>query len=65
MPKILLVEDDEMNRDMLSRRLKRKAFDVVLAVDGDDAVDKALRELPDLILLNYKFAYQRWLDCCS
>ena len=52
MPKILLVEDDEMNRDMLSRRLKRKNFDVVMAVNGEDAVDKALSELPDLILMD-------------
>ncbi len=51
MPKILLVEDNEMNRDMLSRRLSRRSFDVVVAVDGGQAVEKAA-EGPDLILLD-------------
>ena len=50
--KILLVEDNEMNRDMLSRRLIRKGFEVVLAVDGKEGVDKASSETPDLILLD-------------
>jgi CheY-like chemotaxis protein len=50
--KILLVEDNEMNRDMLSRRLKRKGFDVVIAVDGGQGVDKAHSEKPDLILMD-------------
>jgi CheY-like chemotaxis protein len=52
MPKILLVEDNEMNRDMLSRRLIRKGFDVVMAVDGEQAVALAQSELPDLILMD-------------
>jgi CheY-like chemotaxis protein len=52
MTKILLVEDNEMNRDMLSRRLKRKGFDVVLAVDGQAGVDMARSESPDLILMD-------------
>ena len=52
MPKILLVEDNEMNRDMLSRRLIRKGYDVVLAVDGEDGVAMAAEESPDLILLD-------------
>ncbi len=52
MAKILLVEDDEMNRDMLSRRLKRKGFDVIIAVDGRQGVAKASAESPDLILLD-------------
>lgn len=52
MTKILLVEDNEDNRDMLSRRLERKGFDVSLAVDGQDGVDKALADLPDLILMD-------------
>jgi two-component system, cell cycle response regulator DivK len=51
-PKILLVEDNEMNRDMLSRRLRRKGFEVVMAVDGQEGVDKALAELPDLVLMD-------------
>ena len=52
MPKILLVEDNELNRDMLSRRLKRKEFEVVFALDGQEGVDKASSESPDLILMD-------------
>jgi two-component system cell cycle response regulator DivK len=52
MPKILLVEDNEMNRDMLSRRLARNGFEIVIAVDGRDGVDKAASEKPDLILMD-------------
>jgi CheY-like chemotaxis protein len=52
MPTILLVEDNEMNRDMLSRRLKRKGYDVVLAVDGLEGVTMALAGGHDLILMD-------------
>jgi CheY-like chemotaxis protein len=52
MPKILLVEDNEMNRDMLSRRLTRKGYDIVLAEDGQRAIDMAGSEHPDLILMD-------------
>jgi len=52
MSKILLVEDNEMNRDMLSRRLERKGFEVVLAVDGQAGVDMASSSSPDLILMD-------------
>ncbi|KPJ95985.1 MAG: chemotaxis protein CheY [Gammaproteobacteria bacterium SG8_11] len=52
MPKVLLVEDNEMNRDMLSRRLERKGFDVVFALDGQAAVEMAESEHPDLILMD-------------
>ena len=52
MTKILLVEDNEDNRDMLSRRLERKDFIVALAVDGQDGVNKAKEELPDIILMD-------------
>jgi two-component system cell cycle response regulator DivK len=52
MAKILLVEDNEMNRDMLSRRLIRKGFEVVMAVDGEQAVALAQSERPDLILMD-------------
>ena len=52
MTKILLVEDNEMNRDMLSRRLLRKGFEVVIAVDGNQAVNIAETERPDLILMD-------------
>lgn len=50
--KILLVEDNEMNRDMLSRRLARRGYDVVVAVDGQEAVDLARSATPDLILMD-------------
>jgi two-component system cell cycle response regulator DivK len=50
--KILLVEDQEMNRDMLSRRLKKRGYVVAIAVDGAEGVDKARRESPDLILMD-------------
>jgi len=52
MTKILLVEDNEDNRDMLSRRLERKDFLVTLAVDGLDGVNKAKENMPDLILMD-------------
>ena len=52
MAKILLVEDNEMNRDMLSRRLIRKGYDVVLALDGQQAVEAANSQRPDLILMD-------------
>jgi two-component system cell cycle response regulator DivK len=52
MPKVMLVEDNEMNRDMLSRRLERKGFDVVFALDGQAAVELADSERPDLILMD-------------
>ncbi len=52
MTKVLLVEDNEMNRDMLSRRLERRGYDVVLAEDGDQGLQRAAETRPDLILLD-------------
>ncbi len=52
MSKILLVEDNEMNRDMLSRRLERKGFEVVIAVDGKAGVEMASTTSPDIILMD-------------
>lgn len=52
MPKILLIEDNEMNRDMLSRRLQRKGFDVAVAVDGQQGIDAANQDRPDLIIMD-------------
>ena len=52
MTKILLVEDNEMNRDMLSRRLIRKGYEVIMALDGRQAVEMAAGENPDLILMD-------------
>jgi len=49
---ILLVEDNELNRDMLSRRLKRAGHEVILAVDGHEAVTKALGDKPDIVLMD-------------
>ena len=50
--KILLVEDNELNRDMLSRRLQRKDYEVIIAVDGKQALEKVNEEQPDLILMD-------------
>lgn len=52
MHKILLVEDNEMNRDMLSRRLERKGYHVIIAVDGEEGVAKTLSDAPDLVLMD-------------
>jgi len=52
MAKILLIEDNEMNRDMLSRRLQRKKYEIVMAVDGEQGVAMARSEKPDLILMD-------------
>jgi len=52
MTKVLLVEDNEMNRDMLSRRLTRRGFEVVFAVDGQQGLDLAHSEKPDIILMD-------------
>ena len=52
MSKILIVEDNEMNRDMLSRRLERKGYQVLLAIDGQQGVTMAQAEMPDLILMD-------------
>jgi CheY-like chemotaxis protein len=52
MTRLLLVEDNEMNRDMLSRRLQKKGYEVVLAVDGEQGIAKARTEAPALILMD-------------
>lgn len=52
MQRILLVEDNEMNRDMLSRRLEKRGYTVMIAVDGKEGVDMARTEIPDLILMD-------------
>ena len=52
MPKILLVEDNEMNRDMLSRRLERRGYSVIMAYDGEQGLSMAYTEMPDLILMD-------------
>lgn len=52
MPRILLVEDNEMNRDMLSRRLERKGFETIIAVDGEEGIAKTEIDKPDLILMD-------------
>ena len=52
MHRILIVEDNEMNRDMLSRRLERRGFEVATAVDGRDGIAQAISRVPDLILMD-------------
>jgi two-component system, cell cycle response regulator DivK len=50
--KILIVEDNEMNREMLTRRLERRGYEVVIAVDGEKGIERARRDRPDLILMD-------------
>lgn len=52
MAKLLIVEDNEMNRDMLSRRLKRKGYEIEVAVDGQQGVEMATASMPDLVLMD-------------
>ena len=52
MTRILLVEDNEMNRDMLSRRLARRGYEILIAVDGMQGIEMARREAPDIILMD-------------
>ncbi len=52
MPKVLLVEDNEVNRDMLSRRLIRRGFDILIAIDGAEGIKMAQSNQPDLILMD-------------
>lgn len=52
MPRILMIEDNETNRDMLSRRLRRRGFDVVLAVNGAEGIRMARTEAPDVVLMD-------------
>jgi CheY-like chemotaxis protein len=52
MTTILIVEDNEMNRDMLSRRLERKGYEILLAIDGEQGIDVARANMPDLILMD-------------
>lgn len=52
MTRILIVEDNEMNRDMLSRRLIRRGYEVIMALNGAEGIDTAVRELPDIILMD-------------
>jgi len=50
--RLLIVEDNEMNRDMLSRRLKRKGYEIEVAVDGQQGVEMAIASMPDLVLMD-------------
>ncbi len=52
MARLLIVEDNEMNRDMLSRRLKRKGYEIEVAVDGQQGVEMATASMPDLVLMD-------------
>ena len=52
MPRILLVEDNEMNRDMLCRRLQRRGYDILLAMDGEQGCELASSQQPDLVLMD-------------
>ena len=52
MPKILVVEDNEMNRDMLTRRLERRGYDVIVSADGEEGISKVRSDRPDLVLMD-------------
>ena len=65
MTRILLVEDNEMNRDMLSRRLERRGFQVVVAVDGREGVDAAGLYLPDVILMDMSLPVMNGWDATT
>ena len=52
MPKVLVVEDNEMNRDMLTRRLQRRGYEVITSEDGEDGLKKARSDSPDIILMD-------------
>ena len=52
MAKILLVEDNEMNRDMLSRRLARRGYEIIIATDGEQGISEAKQQSPDLIIMD-------------
>ena len=54
MPRILIVEDDELNRDSLRRLLRRRGYEILLAVDGDEALAVARAEAPDLVLMDMR-----------
>jgi CheY-like chemotaxis protein len=62
MPRLLLVEDNEMNRDMLSRRLQRKGYSVLMAHDGEQGLSLACSEIPDLILMDISLPF---IDGCE
>jgi two-component system cell cycle response regulator DivK len=61
-PRILLVEDNEMNRDMLSRRLQRRGYSVAIAEDGERGLSMACSEIPDLILMDLSLPF---IDGCE
>ena len=65
MATILLVEDNEMNRDMLSRRLKRREYIVITADNGGTAVEKAIQEKPDLILMDMELPVKDGWTACA
>lgn len=65
MPKILLAEDNELNRDMLVRRLERRGYQVVVATDGEEAIEKARAHGPDLLLLDISLPVFDGLEVAS
>ena len=62
MPNILIVEDNEMNRDMLSRRLKRKGYDISIAVDGQEGLDMMRADRPGSGADGHGSTGHGWLD---
>ena len=64
MKKLLLVEDNDLNRDMLSRRLQRKNYQVITAIDGQEALDLMQSEQPDLVLMDMNLPVLNGWDAC-
>ena len=62
MPRVLIVEDNELNRDMLSRRLERRGWTTLVAIDGQEGIDAARQEQPDLILMDLSLPEVSGLD---
>ena len=65
MPKLLIVEDNEMNRDMLSRRLQRKGYDIEIAEDGAQGVEAMKQGTPDLVLMDIGLPVMNGWEACK
>ena len=64
MSQLLLVEDNEMNRDMLTRRLERKGYTIETASNGDEALNKIKKHVPDLILMDMNLPIKNGWETC-
>ena len=65
MSRLLLVEDNEMNRDMLSRRLERKGYTIEIAGNGEEALKKIKKSIPDLVLMDMNLPIKNGWETCT